>query len=117
MQNDQRIAEIETLAAEDGLPLAVQPATVCALEDAGWVVDPFTGQLWPEPTRPGIDLNALFRRLVLTALALLLMLASVLPLPAQAVGSRVRRCYLVRGQRICYIIAGGSGITPPVLRQ
>ena len=25
--------------------------TICALEDAGWLADPFTGQLWPDPAQ------------------------------------------------------------------
>ena len=46
---DPRIAELLELAAAEGLPLAVRPETVCALEDAGWLIDPFTGQLWRDP--------------------------------------------------------------------
>ena len=43
---DRRIAELLELAAEQGQPLGVRPETVCAVEDAGWMIDPFTGQLW-----------------------------------------------------------------------
>jgi hypothetical protein len=43
---DNRISEILQLANEEGLPLALSPQTIVALEDCGWIVDPFTGQIW-----------------------------------------------------------------------
>ena len=52
-QPDPRIAELLDLATTEARPLAFQPATICALEDGGWVVDPFTGALAREDTRPG----------------------------------------------------------------
>ena len=42
-QRDPRIAELLDLATTEARPLAVQPTMICALEDAGWMVDPFTG--------------------------------------------------------------------------
>jgi hypothetical protein len=42
---DPRINELLALAVEQGQPLAIAPETICAIEDAGWVIDPFTGQL------------------------------------------------------------------------
>ena len=50
--DDPRIVEIEQLAAEEGLPLALSPQTICALEDCGWLADPFTAQIWADPARP-----------------------------------------------------------------
>jgi hypothetical protein len=45
---DPRIVEIEQLAIDEGLPLALRPETICALEDCGWMADPFTAQIWPD---------------------------------------------------------------------
>lgn len=45
--DDPRIVEIEQLAIDEGLPLALRPETICALEDSGWIVDPFTAMLLP----------------------------------------------------------------------
>lgn len=50
-QTDPRIDELLQLAQEDGRPLALAAETICALEDAGWLADPFTAQLWPDPAR------------------------------------------------------------------
>ncbi|MGB5066096.1 MAG: hypothetical protein WBO29_01795 [Albidovulum sp.] len=50
-QTDPRIQEIVALAQEDGRPLALAAETICALEDNGWLADPFTAQLWPDPAR------------------------------------------------------------------
>ena len=47
-KTDTRITDLQDLAAVEGRALALRPATVCAIEDAGWMVDPFTGQLWRE---------------------------------------------------------------------
>ena len=49
---DPRVLELLQLAREEGLPLVVRPETVCALEDDGWLVDPFTGRLWRNPSVP-----------------------------------------------------------------
>jgi hypothetical protein len=46
---DNRISEILQLASEEGLPLALSPQAIVALEDCGWIVDPFTGQTWRDP--------------------------------------------------------------------
>ena len=46
---DPRITELLDLAAEQGQPLALSPAQICALEDSGWLVEPFTGLLLPQP--------------------------------------------------------------------
>lgn len=46
---DPRIVEINELAAEENLPLALSAETIVALEDAGFMADPFTGLLWPDP--------------------------------------------------------------------
>lgn len=48
-QTDPRIAELLELAASEGLPLAVRPETVCALEDIGYTVNPFSGAIWRDP--------------------------------------------------------------------
>ena len=45
-QTDPRINELLDLAAEQGQPLAMRPETVIAVEDAGWVINPFTGAMW-----------------------------------------------------------------------
>jgi hypothetical protein len=50
-QPDPRINEIIALAQEEGLPLALHPITICALEDCGYLADPFTGMIWPDPAR------------------------------------------------------------------
>ncbi len=58
--NEIRIIEIIQLSAAEGLPLALRPETICALEDIGVLADPFTGQLWPDPAAfPAIRWNAL----------------------------------------------------------
>ena len=46
---DPRIVELLDLEAEQGQPLAMPPAQICALEDSGWIVEPFTGVLLPHP--------------------------------------------------------------------
>jgi hypothetical protein len=48
---DNRITEIIDLARAEGRPLALSPVTIVALEDNGWLADPFTGQLWPDPAQ------------------------------------------------------------------
>lgn len=48
---DPRIQEILELAAEEHRPLALSPETIVALEDNGWMADPFTAQVWPDPAR------------------------------------------------------------------
>ena len=45
---DTRYTDLQDLAAIEGRALAYRPATVAAIEDAGWLCDPFTGQLWRE---------------------------------------------------------------------
>jgi hypothetical protein len=50
-QPDPRINEIINLAKEEGQPLALHPVTICALEDNGWLADPFTGMIWPDPAQ------------------------------------------------------------------
>lgn len=47
-----RIQELFDLAKEEGLPLALHPVTICALEDCGYLADPFTGMIWPDPAQP-----------------------------------------------------------------
>lgn len=47
--DDKRIAELLTLASEEGRPLALRPETIIILEDAGMVVDAFTAQFWRDP--------------------------------------------------------------------
>lgn len=47
-QTDPRINELLQLAQEECRPLALSPETICALEDAGWIADPFTAQIWPD---------------------------------------------------------------------
>lgn len=60
--HDKRIGEILELAREEGRPLALSPETICALEDNGWLADPFTAQLWPdwsqEQTAPPAERDA-----------------------------------------------------------
>jgi hypothetical protein len=51
-QTDPRITEILNLAAETGMPLALRPETIVALEDYGYMADPFTGALWHDPDQP-----------------------------------------------------------------
>lgn len=46
---DPRVTELLDLATGEGRPLALSPAQICALEDSGWLVDPFTGVLLPHP--------------------------------------------------------------------
>ena len=46
--NDTRYTDLQDLAAIEGRALAYRPATVAAIEDSGWLCDPFTGQLWRE---------------------------------------------------------------------
>lgn len=46
-----RIQELYALAEEEGLPLALHPITICALEDCGYLADPFTGMIWPDPAQ------------------------------------------------------------------
>lgn len=64
-QTDPRIQEIVALAQEEGRPLALSPQTICALEDVGYVADPFTGQIWRNPatfqlsTAPDVLLRAM----------------------------------------------------------
>jgi hypothetical protein len=50
-QTDPRINELTALARQENLPLALAPETICALEDNGWLVDPFTGFLWRDPAQ------------------------------------------------------------------
>lgn len=53
-----------------------------------------------------------------TILAILFaVLLAVAPLTAVAKGAKVRSCRIVHNHRVCLIVAGGSGITPPVLRR
>ena len=47
-KTDTRYTDLQDLAAVEGRALAYRPATVAAIEDAGWMVDPFSGQLWRE---------------------------------------------------------------------
>lgn len=49
--HDPRIADIEELAATEGRPLALRPETICALEDIGYLVDPFTATMTRDPDR------------------------------------------------------------------
>lgn len=51
-QTDPRINELIELAQEEGRPLALSPQTICALEDAGYLADPFTGMIWRDPAAP-----------------------------------------------------------------
>ena len=55
-QTDPRINEILQLARDEGRPLALPPETVCALEDAGWVVDPFSAAI--EQAEPDVLADA-----------------------------------------------------------
>lgn len=51
-----------------------------------------------------------------TALAVLLaVLMAVTPLTVAAKGVRV--CRIIHGHRVCFIVTGGSGITPPIFRR
>lgn len=50
---DNRIIELLKLSLEERLPLALSPQTICALEDSGYLVDPFTAQLWHNPETLG----------------------------------------------------------------
>jgi hypothetical protein len=43
--HDPRITELLDLVASEGIPLAITPETVCAIEDTGWVIDLVTGQM------------------------------------------------------------------------
>lgn len=65
---DPRIAELNQLAADEGQPLALRPETIIVLEDAGWIVDPFTAQFWRDPAAQPAELSlatlAGFARLV-----------------------------------------------------
>ncbi len=125
-QTDPRITELLDLASIEGLPLALRPETIVAIEDAGWLCHPFTGQLFREqPGRPPVlALDVLVSTLheLGGVLCLVLLLLSLLaPLPVQASGQRgtppVPRCRVVHGTRVCLPVNGGSGITPPVLRR
>ncbi len=51
-QTDPRIDELLQLAQEDGRPLALAAETICALEDAGYLAEPFTGMIWRDPAAP-----------------------------------------------------------------
>lgn len=46
---DKRITELLDLEREEGQPLALRPETIILMEDAGWVVEPFTAQFWRDP--------------------------------------------------------------------
>ena len=46
---DKRITELQQLEQEEGQPLALRPETIVLLEDAGWIVEPFTAQFWRDP--------------------------------------------------------------------
>ena len=52
LTNATRITELLELSAAEGLPLTLQPATICALEDIGILADPFSCQLWRDPDGP-----------------------------------------------------------------
>lgn len=56
---DKRITELLDLEQEEGQPLALRPETIILLEDAGWVVEPFTAQLWRGPARTAPTVNDL----------------------------------------------------------
>ncbi|MCO5208663.1 MAG: hypothetical protein M9936_03135 [Caldilinea sp.] len=56
-ESDPRIAELNELAKEAGQPLAISAVTIIQLEDAGWVVDPFTGEHWRNPDIEPIQLS------------------------------------------------------------
>lgn len=55
--SDPRIAELNELATEAGKPLAISAVTIVMLEDAGWIVDPFTGEHWRNPDIEPIQLS------------------------------------------------------------
>ena len=42
-------------------------------------------------------------------------IVAVTPLTVVAKGVRV--CRIIHGHRICFIVTGGSGITPPIFRR
>ncbi len=51
---------------------------------------------------------------------LALLCATCVAQPVQAAGqtrTTVRVCRIVHGQRVCFLVHGGSGITPPVLQS
>lgn len=56
-ESDPRIAELNELAKEAGQPLAISAVTIIQLKDAGWVVDPFTGEHWRNPDIEPIQLS------------------------------------------------------------
>ena len=57
---DPRINELLELEQEEGQPLALRPETIILLEDAGWVVEPFTAQFWRDPAfQPDLTLASL----------------------------------------------------------
>lgn len=47
LTNEQRIAELEAWAAEEGIALPLPAATIIALEETGAVVDLVTGAITP----------------------------------------------------------------------
>lgn len=56
---DKRITELQQLEQEEGQTLALRPETIILLEDAGWVVEPFTAQIWRDPAWPAPTVNEL----------------------------------------------------------
>ena len=45
----KRLGELYALEVEEGRALALTPAHVVALEDLGFIVDPFTGDIEDDP--------------------------------------------------------------------
>lgn len=56
---DKRITELLDLEREEGQTLALRPETIILLEDAGWVVEPFTAQMWRDPASPAPTVSEL----------------------------------------------------------
>jgi hypothetical protein len=57
------------------------------------------------------------QRMLLAILLALASLASVTPTAEAHRPAPVRICKVVHGQRVCFYVTGGSGITPPIFRQ
>lgn len=57
---DKRITELLDLEQEEGQPLALRPETIVIMEDAGWIVDPFTALFYRDPAaQPELSLATL----------------------------------------------------------
>lgn len=105
---ERRITELLELAADEGKGLALRPEAIVL-------------PVLRYATARGA---AVVRAVAGILVVLLLALASLAPMTAQAQTARPPRrpspvpvCRLVHGVRVCAPVTGGSGITPPVFAQ